>query len=541
VRRVTIGLAILACLWRPAAVSAQVDHLTFVEPPVLVECDRQPCFRLTLNAVDQAGRPVALGLNPNDARNSFRVIERQRELVPFYVRMSNGATASTEPQGTYFMVLLDISGSMNAVIRDLVPTRTRIQAAKDALRRSLGNVVEGTDHVAVVPFESHRVVRGIGDAEFQSTRSGIEGQVQRIPDRLPASNNTALYTAVYESLKKLAEKARAGDPVWLLVLSDGENDVTPADDPGLLTDSDLDRVRSLAAEIRVPITTVGFGSDRTSRSEAALKALAWPSSENYFDAASNPDRLREIFESARGKLNTRVQLTFWPVEATREALNGQSVTFRVRLTTASTQVWSSQEPAWNAPSMGDSVPQARSTGPELQAAIDNPRPDAVSRSAVLLQRMGILIGLGGLLALFWFGTPRMFWPEAYVTKPAVRMPEARVPGMPAMRMPPAPAMPRPPVVPGQSPMSNRPNVVPPGPSTSNETVFIARRPPRQPNDRAPEPRGPVPSRRAPGGRLADDRDGDPPAAGHPHHGPVDNPDADETQYRPPARKRNRDQ
>src|SRR5262249_52313829 len=149
------------------------------------------------------------------------------------------------------------SGSMNARVNE---GGTRFTQAKNAVRQSLDRFKDGVDHFAVVPFDSHNVVGRIRGAAFQTTRQGIEAQIEAIPIPNTRANNTALYSAVNEALPILKEKSDAGYVASLVVFTDGFNDVNhPGDDPGLLGDEGLNIVRDAALKNKVPITTVGFG------------------------------------------------------------------------------------------------------------------------------------------------------------------------------------------------------------------------------------------------------------------------------------------
>src|SRR5262249_20356773 len=160
-----------------------------------------------------------------------------------------------------------------------------------------------------------------------ATRDGIERQIQAIPRPDTNLNNTALYSAIYEALPILRERAASGTPVSLVVFTDGVNDVGhPQDDRGLLGNEGLAMTKARAAEAGVPWTTAGSGRDGAG-GRRALGERAWPTADNYYNAATNPNRLQEIFESTRRKLTNRIQMTFRPTETAREQLAAKTLPF----------------------------------------------------------------------------------------------------------------------------------------------------------------------------------------------------------------------
>lgn len=493
---------VCACLLVPTAAAAQVDHLEILEAPRLLNCDPQPYFRIVVNAVDANRRPVALGISEEEARKRFEVHEGETSQRVRWVGLSDGGTLARS-QGNYALFLLDTSGSMNA---RLPQGDTRFAAAKNAVRRSLANFADGVDHVAVVPFDSHNVVNRIRNSTFQSSRQGVDQQLDAIPEP-QKNNNTALYTAVAEALPILKRKSDAGFAVSLVVFTDGENDVNhPGDDAGLLGSEGLSAVRDLASKAKVPITTVGFGVGGNNKTENALRDIAWPNRDNYYDAATNAQRLAEVFEIARKKLTDRIQILFGPVRPERDQLAGQSIVFRVRLRTSDGYAATRFEQAWNAPAVGVPVPEARCATEEAKAIV-NISPDEIPPpSNGLVRRLGILVMFSVILASLWFVAPRFVWPDRYIPKPSFQVPQApQVAGvsMGPVDRPRAPSWQAPPPRPVPSP---GPAGVPRGPVANDQTVFVPARPQSRPAAAPPPaPRmAPRTTEPPPPSRTADD-------------------------------------
>ncbi len=412
---------------------SQVDHLEFADKPRLIECKDQPCFRVLLNAVDAQGQPAALALASSEPQKSVSVWEGTQKHPVFYLRSLSGEVTS---RGTYTMILLDTSGSMN---RRLPGTdATRFEAAKQALRRYLTHFQEGVDRLAIVPFESHQVASRIRSAAFSETTTSVHSQIALLPEP-ELKNNTALLTAIYEALPVLKKYKDEGYQVSLTVLTDGKNDVSgPTDDPGLFVASDFHTVWQRADEMRIQIVTIGFGERGASFDEKALRALAWPSESNYYYAGDQA-RLEQIFGAAREKLTNRMQLTFGPVRADKNELSGQSLLFRVFLLTKDERKLESRnEPAWSSPAIGSPSYEGGLDRDELAAFILRP-VDQVGRNPFLsrlIWRSVITAVFACILAFLWFGLPRLIWPERYAQFPTMpaqaRIPRPSVPSAPAV-------------------------------------------------------------------------------------------------------------
>ena len=184
-------VALLAAFVCPLRMLSQspTGRLDFSDNIHMVDCNPAtsvPCFRLKFNVVDAGGTPLAVQLPaPDKLADSITVRVDQNEVTPYYAIASADAKAV---RGRVALVLVDISGSMNRVL----PTgETRFAAAKSALTQFLDGFQDGTDLVAIVPFESHNVESTIRAAHFASTKATALQQVNSLPEPGPR-NNTGL-------------------------------------------------------------------------------------------------------------------------------------------------------------------------------------------------------------------------------------------------------------------------------------------------------------------------------------------------------------
>lgn len=465
----------------------RLDHFEFAEKPRLVECRQQPCFQIVVNSLDAAGQPVSLNVSAEKARSLFRVLEGGiREQPVFHVSYLRDRGY----KGSYSMLLVDLSGSMNRAVPGT--GQTRFQAAISAARKYIENLQANTDHMAIVPFESHNVISTIRDAVFYTRKQDLLDQLNHMP-KPRVRNNTALYSAVFAGLSVLKPFKDQGYSVSLVVLTDGKNDVQPPprgdDDPGLLTDRGA--IEQFANQLGIQIITIGFGARGSAAfDEESLKRLAWPSASNYY-YAGNSERLRAVFESAWKKLANRIQLTVGPVRTDKNQLSGQSLVFKVMFEDPSgRKVSSRNEKAWDSPALGAPAWEGHLSADELNDFITYTQaPSGSRRINTILWRLGILLIFGGTLSMLWFAFPRMIWPERYVRRPVV--PSPRAPVMHAPRPPVHPQSVRPPSsgvhVPSRPPGDSKVTIMPKSQKRPASPPITPRKdappqPPRQASD-----------------------------------------------------------
>ncbi len=424
-----------------AQAQQQTDHLEIVDKPRLVDCKDQPCFRISFNAVDIAGMPAPLVLDEKASNTDVKIIEGGVRSHPVFHVKTTGAENQSARQ-RYSMLLIDTSGSM---LTQVTPGgMTRFDAAREAALHTLDNFRDGLDHLAVVPFDSHNVAVRIRQAVFADTAAQVRQQITGLEP--PAKkNNTALYSAIYEALGVLTPYKGPDHDVSLMILTDGKNDVAPPpqDDLGLLQAEDFQLVKARTEVAAIPIVTIGFGA-KGAFDEAALRSLAWPSVANYY-FAQDYQRLAKIFGGVRLKLISRWEASFGPVRDDKNQLTGQTLAFKVVVTTPSGAKFESRnEPSWASPAIGSPSFEASLTPEELDSFIASPATVRTSNPFVtrLFWRSVIMIGLGGLIAFLWLGLPRTLWPELYIRVPPILAKAA--PGRANRFAAAMPAAPRPP-------------------------------------------------------------------------------------------------
>jgi hypothetical protein len=409
-RQLIFGLAAIAI---PTLWSQNLSgRLEFSDSVRMVNCDpaaTAPCFRLRFNIVDAQGAPLPAELPPPD-KLAANITVRANDLAisPFFAVAGGGEARAV--RGRVALVLVDISGSMNRV---LPGGGSRFDGAKAALSSFLDGFENGTDQVAVVPFESHDVESTIRRAPFASSKEDALRQVQSLP--VPQShNNTGLYSAVNVGLDVLADQlkrraASAGAPeAMLLVMTDGTNEVLKGDDAGLLEGPQgLDQVANKVIASGLQVIGVGFG-DPTEIDETALRRL---STRHYM--AGNAASLTRIFTFARTLLSSRIQATFTSPWADRASLAGQTLRISVQLKLPTGQQLSSDVKTWATPQMGVPLFEGRCDADEMKALVQGAGP--VSNGWIsVLRPVLVFTGLGVLLLVMWFGVPRLVWPEQHI-------------------------------------------------------------------------------------------------------------------------------
>ncbi|MBI5083286.1 MAG: VWA domain-containing protein, partial [Acidobacteria bacterium] len=320
---------------------------------------------MKLNLVDEKGQPQNAQLPaPEKLASQIRVKAGEQYLTPFFA--SAAGESVSKVRGRTALVIVDVSGSMK---KPLASGQTRFEAAKQAVGSFLSGFEEGADRVAVVPFESHRVLDQIQGATFSRTRSAALAQVEALPAPLER-NNTALYSAVVFGIDRLKEAMRgvekeSGDApeAMVIVLTDGNNEVLRGDDLGLLAGpAGLDEAARKVKGAGVSVIAIGFG-ETGSLDEAALKQIS-----NKYYLAADLEGLRRIFTFTRTLLNNRLSATFSSPYPDRASLAGQNMAVSVELKLASGQTLKSDETLWAAPQMGVPVFDGK-CGPEEMKAV----------------------------------------------------------------------------------------------------------------------------------------------------------------------------
>jgi Mg-chelatase subunit ChlD len=420
-------MALLLWMSGPAPASSSVQQLALRPSGPVHMVQREPgestpFFRMELQVVDERQSPISVAWPKDEKalRESLQInVQGHGTIHPFYVD-SPKATAEPRVAGREVMLVIDISGSMTQRLAD---GRSRFQAAKDAASRFLHRFQDGADHIAIVPFESHRVVERIKGARFVSTTAEARYQIEALPP--PRGDyNTALYSATVAALEVL-EGRKALHPsrqFQLIMLTDGKNDVKSRDDPGLLDGNrGLQTVVSKASEVRIPIYTVGFAKPGE-LDEGSLQAMAWPGPSNYFPAP-DADRLEQALQALRVVRQTlvdRLRITFSTAHREWSTVKGLTSVVRLQLPHGS---WiESSEIPWVCTAMTGCPPEGTLTQAEIRALLDNgPIGEGRTYREVILRRLGILVLFSGGLVALWFIPPRVLWTRPRRPRPSIPM------------------------------------------------------------------------------------------------------------------------
>ena len=145
----------------PRSLSLASRSLSIAIPVAL-----SPCVSATVTPVTSAGVPAPIVLPSADKlRESFSLAGASGQVAPFYASAGGGPDAAQHTN--VVLLLVDISGSMN---QPMAGSTSRFEAAKTAIGQFLDSMQEGSDRVAIVPFESHNVSSTIRGAVFATRR-----------------------------------------------------------------------------------------------------------------------------------------------------------------------------------------------------------------------------------------------------------------------------------------------------------------------------------------------------------------------------------
>lgn len=390
-------------------------RLKTTTPPALVDCapvTQVPCMSAGVTPVDEAGAPAPVVLpGASKLARSITLREGEREEPPFYASAGMGPDA--QQHSNVALLLVDISGSMN---QPAPGSPSRFAAVKTALAQYLAGMQDGTDRIAIVPFESHNVVPTIRAAVYATTKADAMAQLNALP--APANkNNTALYQAVFSGVQSLQDELgsleREGHlrkelQPHLVVMTDGKNEVFAGDDPQLLNgDLGLQQAAAQVASSHLDVIGVGFG-DRAAIDAAALQRLS-----TRFFYAADAGQLLAALHSSRLASSHEIQMTWLLPENSRLALMGHDPQWTPELqledgTHLPGEVMRVTGPATNAP-----VYSRKAESPELQALIAAQPSTDSGWSSVLIYYL-LALGACALVLVLWFWVPRLVWGERYL-------------------------------------------------------------------------------------------------------------------------------
>ncbi len=399
----------------PAASKATTLHT--VSEPALVDCSPvtlSPCMSAVVTPATVTGVPAPVQL-PQAAQlaSAFRVTGLSGEITPFYASSGTGPDAGDHTN--VVLLVIDISGSMNDKIAG---GQTRFEAARLAIAQFLDCMQEGSDRVAIVPFESHNVISTIRGAVYASHKADALAQLKALPQPGP-KNNTALYQAVFtgeEALHNEVETLRhegvtSGVQPHLILMTDGKNEIISGDDP-LLLDGEHG-LQQAAAQVQAGhMDTIGIGfGDRAQIDTAALQRLS-----TRFFYAADAAQLLDALHVTRSAVSHAVTLTWLLPETSRVTLAGRDQLWTPTLRLEDGSVLSGEPMRLLVPATAPPVFDHKAGSDELNALIAT-HPDVNSGWTLVLTH-GLLYTVAALLLLLlWFWVPRLIWGNEFLGVP----------------------------------------------------------------------------------------------------------------------------
>ncbi len=392
--------------------------LRVVDAPRLVDCapvSLSPCLSASITPATAAGMPAPVKLPPAaQLASAFRLTGPSGEVTPFFASAGSGPDAGDHTN--VVLLVIDISGSMN---QPVAAGQSRFEAAKTAISQFLDGMQEGSDRVAIVPFESHNVVSTIHAAVFTTRKADALAQLKALP--VPGNrNNTALYQAVFtgeESLRNevdLLHHAGAGEvQPHLIVMTDGKNEVMAGDDTQLLN-SDLGLQQAVAQVQAAHMDTIGIGfGERSAIDTAALQRLSSP---GRFFYAADAAQLLDALHVTRSATSHSVTLTWLLPEASRTALTGRDQQWIPTFHLEDGTVLTGEALRLLVPATAAPVFDRKAAPEELRALIAlHPAPNS-GWTVVLTHGLLYLIA-ALLLLLLWFWVPRLIWGDRHLQTP----------------------------------------------------------------------------------------------------------------------------
>jgi hypothetical protein len=418
-RRLHSFLLLAACAastlgWGQKPDAAKPTMVRLTDLPVLVDCapvTQSPCMAASVTPVDAAGSPAPATLpSPAELAGAITLKSEGSAIHPFFATAGVGPDASQH--SNVMLLVLDISGSMN---QPSPGSTSRFAALKDAVGKFLDGMDEGTDRIAIVPFESHDVVSTIRSAVYATTKADARAQLNALPEP-SGKNNTALYQAIFsgvDSLKSEITSLQASGNAaselrpHLIVMTDGKNEVMAGDDAQLLNgDLGLQQASAQVQASKLDVIGIGFG-DRASIDVSAMQKLS-----KRFFYASDAAELLAALHSSRAAVSHQVQMLWLLPQSNRLALMGQDYKWTAELHMPDGRTLSSNPVQWISPATNAPTYERKALAPELQALIQvHPSADSGWTSVVIYSLLFVAASV--VVLVLWFWVPRLIWGNRY--------------------------------------------------------------------------------------------------------------------------------
>lgn len=391
------------------------SRLIVSSAPQLVDCapvTQVPCMSAGVTPADDQGNPVPVTLPPaKDLAGAFDLQSPSSSTKPFYA--SAGLSADATQHINVVLLMLDISGSMN---QPSPGSPSRFAAVKGAVAKYLDSMQNGTDRVAIVPFESHNVVSTIHSAVFVSRKADAIAQLEALPTPGP-KNNTALYQAVFSGIESvqaeiesLKRDGHSGDELQphMIVMTDGKNEVMAGDDPQLLNGPlGLQQAAAQVQASHLDVIGIGFGNQQ----DIDAAALQHLSSRFFFAADAN--QLLDALHVTRVAQSHALQITWSLNESNRLELAGRDQFWTPTLSLEGGTRLAGPPLRFIMPATAAPLFQRIASAAELRALIAV-HPAANAGWSTVLVHVLLFLVASALLLILWFWVPRLVWGERYL-------------------------------------------------------------------------------------------------------------------------------
>lgn len=395
--------------------SAAPTSLSVTAGPVLVDCapvTQIPCMGASITPVDASGKPAPVTLpGPADLLHAVTLHSSQGDIAPFYV--ASGSGPDSAQHSNVVLLVVDISGSMN---QPAPGSTSRFAAVQEAVGKYLEGMQEGTDRIAIVPFESHNVVSTVRSAVYVSTKADALSQLHGLPAPSP-KNNTALYQAVFsgvDSLKSeissLQHEGHTSQEMQphLVIMTDGKNEVLAGDDAQLLNgDLGLQQAAEQVQASHLDVLGIGFG-DRQSIDAAAMQRLS-----KRFIYAADAGELLAALHSSRSAASHQIQLLWLLPASNRMALMGHDYDLTAELRLAGSQPLTGAPLKWLSPATNAPNYERKALAPELQSLIQvHPSADSGWTGVVVHSLLFVVAAM--VILMLWYWVPRLIWGDRHI-------------------------------------------------------------------------------------------------------------------------------
>jgi len=255
-----------------------------------IENKDYPMVKLFVSVTDTEGHPLELD-NPNLFVVEENGVELLKSEIKSIIQQKSAKDMDLIPLSA--VLAIDKSGSMALTPDEKIKLPEEEQPmffAKNAAIEFL-NKIQSFDNVEFITFDHNISYLGTNFAALEKISA------------LSASGHTALYGALFSSVKSLENKEGIKA---VILLTDGKNDVAKVPEDNKISHMPLESGLELATKLSIPVFTIGLGKGVD---HSVLERISKETHATYF-ATGNKEDISMLYDKIRSIINNQYIISY---------------------------------------------------------------------------------------------------------------------------------------------------------------------------------------------------------------------------------------